>query len=161
MKRKPQNSSSSLIAKCSQDLPYKFVERDGVFNADTQYATVMRKRFSFIGATGPDDTKMYYVALKFYKPIPRSVNMNLHFAVLAKIGFRVKKVLASARLATMHNFYFMQYMDQMKEGGWTENNDSQLFIFEDDSISLKIPENPPYDIVDGWKIIPQTTPLEV
>ena len=55
----------------------------------------------------------------------------------------------------------MQYMDQMKEGGWTENDDSQLFIFKDECVSLKIPENPPYDSVDGWKIIPQTTPLEV
>ena len=81
-----------VIAKCSQDPPYKFVERDGIFNADTQYATVMRKRFSFIGATGPDDTKMYYVALKFYKPIPNSVNMSFRFVVLANIAFKVNKV---------------------------------------------------------------------
>ena len=86
-----------IIAKCSQDLPYKFVERDGIFHADTQYATVMRKRFSLIGATGSANTKQYHVALKFYKSIPHSVNMKLHFVVLAKIGFRVKKVLASTR----------------------------------------------------------------
>ena len=88
--------------------------------------------------------------------------MNLHFVVLAKIGFRVKKVLASTRLARMHNFIFIpQYTDQMKEDGWTENRDGHQFIFKEDCVSLKIPENPPYDIVDGWKIIPQTTPLEV
>ena len=79
-----------IIAKCSQDLPYKFVERDGVFN--TQYATIMRKRFSIIAATGPVDTKMYYVALKFYKPIPRSVNMSFRFVVLANIAFKINKV---------------------------------------------------------------------
>ena len=83
-----------IIAKCSQDPPYKFVERDGVFNADTQYATVMRKRFSIIGVTGPVDTKMYYVALKFYKSIPRSVDVNFHFAVLTSIAFKVNKVFA-------------------------------------------------------------------
>ena len=84
-----------IIAKCSQDLPYKFVERDGVFNAHTQYATIMRKRFSIIAATGPADTKMYYVALKFYKPIPESVNKSFRFAVLTNIAFKVNKVYDS------------------------------------------------------------------
>ena len=81
-----------IIAKCSQDLPYKFVERDGVFNAHTQYATIMRKRFSIMAATGPADTKMYYVALKFYKSIPRSINMSFRFVVLTNIAFKVNKV---------------------------------------------------------------------
>ena len=78
------------VYHCQEDLPYKFVERDGVFN--TQYATIMRKRFSIIAATGPVDTKMYYVALKFYKPIPRSVNMSFRFVVLANIAFKINKV---------------------------------------------------------------------
>ena len=83
-----------IIAKCSQDLPYKFVERAGVFNAYTQYATIQRKRFSIISATGPaDDTKKYYVALKFYKPIAdHSVHMSLRFVVLMNIAFKVEKV---------------------------------------------------------------------
>ena len=81
-----------IIAKCSQDLPYTFVERDGMFNTHTQYATIMHKRFSIIAATGPTDTKMYYVALKFYKPISYSVNMSFRFVVLTKIAFKINKV---------------------------------------------------------------------
>ena len=42
-----------IIAKCSQEPPYKFVEKDGLFNPHTQYATIMRKGFSGVGAVGP------------------------------------------------------------------------------------------------------------
>ena len=48
----------------------------------------------------------------------------------------------------------------MKEEEWTEDHDSQQFIFEVDRITLEIPGNPP-PIVDGWEIIPLSTPLEV
>ena len=46
----------------------------------------------------------------------------------------------------------------MREDGWTEIHDGQQFMVKDDCVSL---QSPAYDIVDGWKIIPQTTPLEV
>ena len=157
-----------IIAKCSQDPPYKFVERDGVFNADTQYATVMRKRFSIVGATGPDATKMYYVALKFYKSIPRSVDTNFHLAVLTSIAFKVNKVFADFnyspciqnKLALQNYHFIMQYKMQMKDDGWEENRDGQHFIFKDDCITLDIPGDPPV-VVNGWQIIPNSTPLEV
>ena len=57
-------------------------------------------------------------------------------------------------------FCIIQYKVQMAEEGWTEDNDSQHFIFKDDYITLEIPESPPV-IVDGWEIIPCSTPLEV
>ena len=54
----------------------------------------------------------------------------------------------------------VQYKKQIKEEEWTEDHDSQRFIFEIDHITLEIPGNPP-PIVDGWEIIPHSTPLEV
>ena len=54
----------------------------------------------------------------------------------------------------------MQYKRQVKEEGWTEDHDSQHFIFKDDCITLEIPGDPPV-IVDDWEIIPHSTPLEV
>ena len=82
-----------IIAKCSQEPPYKFVERDGVFNADTQYATIMRKRFSLIGADGPDTVENCYVAMKFYKHIPDSFDMYFRFVVLLNFDLHIEKVL--------------------------------------------------------------------
>ena len=97
-----------IIAKCSQDPPYKFVERDGVFNADTQYATVMRKRFSIIGATASVGTKLHYFALKFYRSIPDSVNITFRFVVLTNISFKVNKVRQLQIQNNYSNFYTVQ-----------------------------------------------------
>ena len=48
-----------IIAKCSQEiLPYRFKEKEGVFNAHTQYATIKLKQFSLVGATSPEDTDL-------------------------------------------------------------------------------------------------------
>ena len=81
-----------IIAKCSQDPPYKFVERDGVFNAYTQYATIQRKRFSLIGADGPDTVENCYIAMKFYKQIPDSFDLQFRFVVLLNFDIHIEKV---------------------------------------------------------------------
>ena len=82
-----------IIAKCSQEPPYKFVEKDGLFNAHTQYATIMRKRFSGIGTVAPDTVESCYVAMKFYKHIPDSFDMYFRFVVLLNFDLHIEKVL--------------------------------------------------------------------
>ena len=82
-----------IIAKCSQEPPYKFVERDGLFNAHTKYATIMCKRFSLYGADGPDTVENCYVAMKFYKHIPDSFDMHFRFVVLLNFDLHIEKVL--------------------------------------------------------------------
>ena len=81
-----------LIAKCSQGPPYRFVEKKGVFNAEKQYATIQLKRFSIIGAGALNDTEKFYAALKFYKPVPHSVNMSFRFVVLTRRIVKIKEV---------------------------------------------------------------------
>ena len=75
-----------IIAKCSQkELPYRFKEKEGVFNPYTQYATIKLKRFSMLGATapvGPEETSKLCTALKFYKPIPRTANLEFIFMIV-------------------------------------------------------------------------------
>ena len=76
-----------IIAKCSQkELPYTFVERKGVFNTHTQYATIKLKRFSMVGITSRGDeqveTEKLYIALKFYKQILSSVHVDFIFMIV-------------------------------------------------------------------------------
>ena len=80
-----------IIAKCSQEnLPYKCIERKGVFRPDTQYATVKLKRFSIIGPVGPAGGKKSYVALKFYKQVPNSSDVRFCFIVASNCEPHIK-----------------------------------------------------------------------
>ena len=72
-----------IIAKCSQkELPYKFSEKKGVFNPHTQYATIKLKQFSLMAPVGPEGTEKSYTALKYYKPIPGTANVNFIFVLV-------------------------------------------------------------------------------
>ena len=80
-----------IIAKCSQEvLPYSFKEKEGLFNAHTQYATIKLKQFSLVGATGPEDTELRYMGLKFYKPIPYTVRVDFIFVVIRNLEAELK-----------------------------------------------------------------------
>ena len=83
-----------IIAKCSQKLlPYRFRERDGMFNPHTQYGVIKLKQFSLIGATAPDDTETHCTALMFYKEQIPVTDPNLQ--LLADFHFVVVKDLKS------------------------------------------------------------------
>ena len=72
-----------IIAKCSQkELPYRFRVRKGVFNPNTQFGTIMLRQFSVVGVTAPEGTETLYIALKFYKQIPGTVNVDFIFAIV-------------------------------------------------------------------------------
>ena len=72
-----------IIAKCSQkELPYRFREKEGVFNSHTQYATIKLKQFSGVGATAPEGAELCYTTLQFYKQIPNTVNVDFLFAIV-------------------------------------------------------------------------------
>ena len=77
-----------IIAKCSQkELPYTFREKAGVFNSNTQYATIKLKQFSLIGGTAPTDTETLCTALMFYKErilhmLNETVHVDFHFVVV-------------------------------------------------------------------------------
>ena len=80
-----------IITKCSQEeLPYRFREREGVFNPHTQYATIKLKQFSGIGATTPDGTEVLYSALKFYKQIPDTDNVNYIFTIVRNLELELQ-----------------------------------------------------------------------
>ena len=78
-----------IIAKCSQEvLPYRFREREGVFNPHTQYGTIKLKQFSLIGETAPDDTETHCTALMFYKEqISDPMVVDFHFVVVKDLEF--------------------------------------------------------------------------
>ena len=82
-----------IVAKCSQEPPHTFIERDGVFNAHKQYATIMRKRFSFFGIFGYGNVNKQYTTLKFYKSIrDSSFDVNFRFVVLTDLKATITKV---------------------------------------------------------------------
>ena len=73
-----------IIAKCTQEvLPYRFREREGVFNPHTQYGAVKLKNFSLIGETASADTDLKCTALMFYKKqISSPLVVDFHFVVV-------------------------------------------------------------------------------
>ena len=72
-----------IIAKCSQtQLPYRFRVREAVFNPNTQYATIMLKQFSVVGAIAPESAELGYTTLQFYKQIPNTFNVDFMFVVV-------------------------------------------------------------------------------
>ena len=76
-----------IIAETSQsELPYKFREKEGLFNPHTQYATIKLKQLNsmMIGAVGPKDADLYFSALKFYKPIPGTSKVEFIFVVVCQ-----------------------------------------------------------------------------
>ena len=78
-----------IIAKCSQKvLPYRFKEREGVFNPHTQYGTIKLKQFSIIGETTSADEKLHHTALMLYKQRSPSPNLsvNFHLVVVMNLG---------------------------------------------------------------------------
>ena len=66
--KKQCSKFSFIFAESSQELPYTFHEREGSFNPQTQYGTIMAKQFCFSGVTAPADTELRFAILKFYKP---------------------------------------------------------------------------------------------
>ena len=74
-----------IIAKCSQEiLPYTFREKEGLFNAHTQYGAIKVKRFSMFSLTGPKGIDSRITSLKFYKlrPSTRTLVVDFDFVVL-------------------------------------------------------------------------------
>ena len=92
-----------VVAKCSQEPPYMFIERDGVFNAHTQYATIMRNRFSFLALIGyGGNVNKQYTTLKFYNPVRNSLfDANFRFVVLADLKATITKVYYSLHACKM------------------------------------------------------------
>ena len=76
-----------IIAKCSQKvLPYRFKEREGVFNPHTQYGTIKLKQFSIIGGTASADENLHYAALMLYKQRTASpLSVNFHLVVVMNL----------------------------------------------------------------------------
>ena len=83
---------SFVIAKSSQkELPYTFHEREGSFNPQTQYGTIMAKQFCFSGVIAPADTELHFASLKFYKPKSSTVPIvNYAFVVVCDNGSFLK-----------------------------------------------------------------------
>ena len=74
-----------IVAKCSQEvLPYTFREKEGLFNAHTQYGAIKVKWFSIFAQTAPKGTDLRITSLKFYKPKPstRTLVVDFDFVVL-------------------------------------------------------------------------------
>ena len=80
-----------VVARCSQEvLPYKFREKAGLFNVNTQYATIKVKHFSFFGIIGPWSAELHYMSLKFYRPIPSTKKVDYVFALVRNQNLHVE-----------------------------------------------------------------------
>ena len=76
-----------IIAKCSQEvLPYRFKEREGVFNPHTQYGTIKCKQFSIFGETASAGQKILHMARMLYKQRTASpLSVNFHLVVVMNL----------------------------------------------------------------------------
>ena len=93
-----------VIAKCSQEkLPYKFKERQGLFNQHTRYAAIKLKQFSIIGGNGPKNTELQYIGLSLYKPIGVR-RVNLIFVVVHNLEPDLKVIKHS--ITYIHVYMF-------------------------------------------------------
>ena len=82
-----------VIAKCSQEkLPYKFKEKQGLFNQHTRYAAIKLKQFSLIGGDGPKSTELHYIGLSLYKPIRSGRRVNFIFVVVHNLKAHLKVI---------------------------------------------------------------------
>ena len=80
-----------VVARCSQEkLPYKFKEKNGLFNIHTQYAAIKVKQFSIFALKSSKNTELRCVSLKFYKPIPYTKRVNYHFILVCDLDICVK-----------------------------------------------------------------------
>ena len=83
-----------IIANESQpniSQPYRFKEKEGTFNPDSQYGTIMLKQLnSVIGLTAPPTTALYCTSFVFYNPIPNTDKVEFHFVVIRNLDCLAK-----------------------------------------------------------------------
>ena len=84
-----------VIAKSSQ--PNRIRQREGTFEPDTQYGTIMLKQFSEIGIAAPAGMEIDCISLIFYKPIANTDDANYMFVVIPNLDLLVEVCL--------YNFY--------------------------------------------------------
>ena len=78
---------SFVIAKSSQkELPYTFHEREGSFNPQTQYGTIMENQFCLLALIGSVDTELHFASLKFYKPKSSTVPPTVDYVFVVVIN---------------------------------------------------------------------------
>ena len=85
---KEQSKFKFIISESSQ--PYNFREREGSFNPDTDYGTIMLKKFCALGQVAPTSTEIRCNSLTFYRPIPSTNDINFHFVVIRKLDSLVE-----------------------------------------------------------------------
>ena len=72
-----------VIAKSSQ--PNRIRQKEGTFEPDTQYGTIMLKQFSKIGVIASASMEINCTSLIFYKPIPHTDDADFLFVVIPKL----------------------------------------------------------------------------
>ena len=156
-----------IIASCSQDvLPYKFKEKDGLFNVHTQYAVIKAKQFSFIGIKGSKKTKLRYMSLKFHKPITCK-KVDYVFVLFCDLKPYVKVDKCMVPFHHIHlcysklTFMFLIIYVQAVRQEYAEFKEDKLLMqaidFESAEVELDLPFSSP-TTVDNWKIQPLTYP---
>ena len=145
-----------VIAKCSQEkLPYKFKEKQGLFNQHTRYAAIKLKQFSLIGGDGPKNTELRYLGLTLYKPIgSRCVNVSFIFVVIHNLEPHLKVLNTHTYMYTLCFIYIyslclivQSIKEEYPEYYEEKSTSSQGIVFEQDQISLNLPLT-----VNEWKL---------
>ena len=157
-----------VVARCSQEvLPYKFREKAGMFNINTQYATIKVKHFSFFGITGPWSTELQYMSLKFYRPIPKTKKVDYVFALVRNQDLHVKVLFVpvpivvnmhhSEPLPFLYSLIIIVQAVRQKYAKFAEDEQMQAIVFERSDLELDLSFSIP-TFVGKWKIQPLTYP---
>ena len=150
-----------IVAEFSQkELPYNFQKCEGLFAKDSQFAAIklnLRCPFTLVGEIGPENTEMRFLCLKFYKPIPGTLKVDMVFVVTYndELFLEVHAHLLDAN--SYINFSFCNQIIRKEYCSYLEDGQGQMLDFDSDTMVLDLPASgSPAKLVNGWKILPLT-----
>ena len=149
-----------IIAKCSQkELPYKFREREGLFNSHTQYGAIKLKQFSLLGETAPEGTDTLCTAFMFYQQqqMTSPLMVDFHFVVMRDLEPNLQVCASCDSGLLMHAI--MQEVKQHYEK-WSADRITLEICIEDDPSPAIVLDQQEQE-VGQWKIHPLSFPTQV
>ena len=153
-----------IVARCSQKvLPYKFMEKNGLFNMHTQYASIKVKQFSIFGIKGSKNTELRCVSLKFYKPIANTKRVDYVFVLVRDLESCVKVcesiiIIVKVYLCIYVFTLLIVQAVRQKYTSFKKETQMQAISFVGSEVELDLSFSTP-PTVNGWKIQPLTYPM--
>ena len=154
---------SKFLNDSSPHRPKNHWQMVSLLNTHMQFASIKLKHCIVTCTTveeiEPENPEMRFTCLKFCKPIPGTLKVDFVFVVTYnhELFLEVHAHLLEAILLNFHiNFSFCNQIIRKEYSDYLEDRQNQMLDFDSDTIVLDIPTAGAQ--VDGWKILPLTSP---